>query len=248
MKPSTYSATSSDSSRTSGVNGSIDMPSAGTALGAIDRVRLEESGIRAAAAKHTKVIALATGDLRIKHAIESGREVVARADIVNDFFVIAHPVEIAPHLAAMHSLRALLGGQCAHCLNRRDGHADVRVVFVGRIVRVDHSRPGSAQLLDQSIAQRRALRILDRRAREIQLHHRAKLADPRRKLLLLTPDILHLRIGEALIRSGARTARTIRASHAAKPLALVLITRKDAVKGHELEVVLMRADAEMRDP
>ena len=210
-------------------------------------MRFEERGIRAAAAKDSEVVAFATGDLRVEDTVERGRQVVAGAHIVNDLFGITHPVEIAPDFAAVDDLGTLFRRQGAHRLDGGHGHADVGVVFVGGIVGVNHARAGGAQHFEQVVAQRGAVRVLNRGARVVELDHRSELANGRSEVLFLAANCLHLVIGKLRVGTGARTAGAIGAGHPGEPLAVILITGENAVEGHELEVVLVGADAEMGD-
>ena len=80
----------------------------------------------------------------------------------------------------------------------------------------------------------------------IQLDHHAKLTRDRRRILLLATHAHHFGIGEVFIFARARTAGAVGAGDAAKPFVCSSKTFEDAVKGHELQVILMRADAEVR--
>ena len=44
----------------------------------------------------------------------------------------------------------------------------------------------------------------------------------------------------------ARTATAVAASHAAKPMDVLLVASADAVKCHEFKIALMRGDAEVK--
>ena len=84
-------------------------------------------------------------------------------------------------------------------------------------------------------------------ARVVELEHRAVAPDGGRGVLLAPAHGLHPLIGEGRIRAGACAAGAVRAGHAAEPLSVAVVAGEDAVEGHEFEIVLMRADAEMRD-
>ena len=92
------------------------------------------------------------------------------------------------------------------------------------------------------------IRILHHRAGIIELRHNSKPTDPRGNVLLLAPGSLHLLITVAPVCPHAIAARSVSAGHTPKPFIVILKTLNDAVKGHELEIVLMRANAKVRDP
>ena len=63
--------------------------------------------------------------------------------------------------------------------------------------------------------------------------------------MLFGTDGLHCFVGHIGELAGAGTAGTVGASHAAKPLVAIFIALENTVHRHELEVVLVRADAEV---
>jgi hypothetical protein len=75
-----------------------------------------------------------------------------------------------------------------------------------------------------------------------QLRHVTVLADLGRIALLFGTDGFHLIVCLIRIGAGASTTAAVRASDPAKPSTILLVAGGDAVKGHEFEVVLMRAD------
>jgi hypothetical protein len=82
----------------------------------------------------------------------------------------------------------------------------------------------------------------------VQEEHRGKLAHVGGLLLLEPSHVDHLRVGVLLVFEVARTAAAVRHRDAGEPLVLLLKALKDAVVGHDFEVVLMGADAEVRRP
>ena len=87
----------------------------------------------------------------------------------------------------------------------------------------------------------------DGAARVVELNHRRIAPDGGGSVLLLATNCHHLFIRKSRIRTTARTARAVGASHATEPLIVAGKAVEDAVKCHELEIVLMRPDAEMSD-
>ena len=64
--------------------------------------------------------------------------------------------------------------------------------------------------------------------------------------LFVDPHRFHLIVAKVGIFARTSTAATIGAGHATEPKAIVAIARVDPVEGHELEIVLMCADRQMR--
>ena len=214
----------------------------------IGAVAFKKSRVRATASEHGEIVAFSSGDLRIEDAIERRGEVVVTAHIVRDFFRIGHPIQIPPDFAAMHLRGPLCARQLADCL--QDGHddRDVRVVFVRGIVRIDHAGLRRREDGFQIVFQSHIRRVFHDLAWIIELHHRRITPHDRGLPLLVAPHVHHLRVREFSVSPGARTAGAIRASHPAKPFRRAVKTRGNPVKRHEFQIILMRADAKMRDP
>ena len=121
------------SSATSGVRSMPKIKLCGFVRG----VGLKESRVGCPPAGSGRVIALAAGDLRIKNPIQNRGQIIASAHVHEHLVGIGQPIQVAPDFAAPDILRALLTRQFAHRLQRGDSHADVRVVFVRGVVRVD---------------------------------------------------------------------------------------------------------------
>jgi len=123
----------------------------------------------------------------------------------------------------------------------------VRVVFIGGIMRVHDARPGCAQDRDQVIPQCSAARVFYGSAGVVEMDHGAVMADLRGAVLFIGADRAHFSIGAFFVGAGACAACAIRTGDAAKPFRDAVVAGDDAVEGHELEIILMRADAEMGD-
>ena len=121
----------------------------------------------------------------------------------------------------------------------------MRVVLVGEVVRVHHPRLGRGEDRPQVGGVVAVARLLYFRAGKIKLRHEGILRDNRRLALLLGAHGLHLLVGVVGVLVGARTAGTVGDRHATEPLLRLLVAGEDAVQRHHLEVVLVRADAEV---
>ena len=213
----------------------------------VRRVRGEVGRVRLRAAEGREVVALAAGDLRVEQADERREQALAGADVEHDLVVVLHPVQVAPDLAAEHALRALVLRQQADGLQHRDHHADVRVVLVGGVVGVDDLGLDDLQQRGELIAQRRVGRVLDHLAGVAELQHRLVVARVRGLVLLVDAHRRHLLVGVVGVRADAGAAAAVGAGDAAEALVLLQVALGDAVVGHDLEVVLVGADAEVGD-
>ena len=128
-----------------------------------------------------------------------------------------------------------------HC----NGH--VRVVFVREVVRVNDFRMRCGENRFEVIAKLRAVGALGGSARIVELDHDPVASDSGGLALLLAASFHHLRVAELRVGAGASAARAVGARDAAKPFDIAVVAGRDAVEGHELEVVLVRADAQVRD-
>ena len=124
----------------------------------------------------------------------------------------------------------------------------MRVVFVGEVVRVNHLRPGRRKDRPQVSGVVAVARFFHGRTGIIELRHERVLGDDGCLTLLLGAHDLHLLVGVVGILVGSRTAGAVGHRHAAEPLLRLLVAGEDAVQRHHLEVILVRADTEMRRP
>ena len=147
----------------------------------------------------------------------------------------------------MYGLRALRAGQGADGLDDGDEDREVCAVFVGRVVGVHEARLRGGEDGREVGYEARIGAVLHHAARVVELEHGGVAPERGGRALLLAAHGHHLRIGEIREFPLPRAARAIRAGHAAEPLRGALVTRGDAVKGHEFQVILMRANAEVRD-
>jgi hypothetical protein len=91
-------------------------------------------------------------------------------------------------------------------------------------------------------------RLFHCRARVRQLELDRILPDPRGLALLVAPHDLHLVISQVRVTPRARRTSTVGAHHPAKRPAGLSKTIGDARVGHDLEIVLMGANPEVRHP
>lgn len=171
-------------------------------------------------------------------------------DVQRDFrFVfVEHPIEPAPDLAAVNFLGSTRFWQRANGLDRSKRHRDMCVVLIGQVLGVDDFRPSDIKDRGETISQRCILRILDDFARKAELPHRRVVPKMRGFVLFFSADRLHIVVQKVRVFSFARAPTTVRAGDAAEPILVAMVTCKDSVERHELEIILVRADPEMRDP
>lgn len=112
---------------------------------------IEEGGVGEAATHHSEIVALASLDLGVEHAIEGGLELRAGAGGVEGFVFVDKPIESAPDLAAPGLFGALVGGEHAKRFDAAERDGDVRVVLVCRIVKVDDFGSGLGKDCEQIV-------------------------------------------------------------------------------------------------
>ena len=103
-------------------------------------VGVQKSGIGAMTACHGEVVALASGDLGVKQAVQGHGETVVTSEVEQDFFLIDQPVQISPDFAAIDGAWTLGRREFTHGLQGGNDHADMRIVLVRRIVGVNDFR------------------------------------------------------------------------------------------------------------
>ena len=121
----------------------------------------------------------------------------------------------------------------------------MRVVAVGGVVQVDKLRPRHREDAQDVGADVRLARVLQIVAGITELHHDAVFPDERGLALLLLAHVLHLFVGVFLVGSLARAARAIGDDDAAEPLVVAAETIRDSVIRGDLQVVLVRDNAEV---
>ena len=136
--------------------------------------------------------------------------------------------------------------QRADRLQAAEKHRDVGVVLVGGIVQIDHLRLAARKDLPQVGRHLGVVRPFHCGARMGQLDLDAVVAQPGGPPLLAAPDGLHLGIAHPRIASGARAAAAVGRDNAGKPAVVPSAAQGNAMKRHDLDVILVGADAQMR--
>ena len=119
------------------------------------------------------------------------------------------------------------------------------VVLVGRLVQIDDLGRTSAENRQQIGKYAAHTRRLHVAARMTQLDHQIVTPEFRRAPLLRPSDRLHLFVTELGVRSGARRTCSIGHDHTGEEFIIAPVTRRNAVMGHDLNVILMRDHTEM---
>src|SRR5688572_12260614 len=96
-----------------------------------------------------------------------------------------------------------------------------------------------SQVLTQPLP---ALRLLNLRARIIQLHERRVLAHLSGSTLLVTAHAGHLGVGVVCVGTRARALRTVSDDYTHEALLGVAVACQDTRDGHDLQIILMRSD------
>ena len=112
---------------------------------------------------------------------------------------------------------------------------------------IDNLRAGGGEDGRDVLLEGKVSRAFHSGAGVIELEHRAVAADHRCGVLLFAADRFHLHIAEVRIHANARASGAVGAGHAAEPSVIAGEAFENSMKGHELEIVLMRADAEVGD-
>ena len=202
----------------------------------------EVGGVGPAAAHAGQVVALAAGDLRVEHAQQGRLQILVRGQVESHLVRVHHPIQVAPHLAAVQLLRALGRGQAADGGDdsQRDRH--VGVVLVGQVVGVDELGVGCAQDRQMSSTGCRLPRVFDDLAGIIQQHLGGILADDGGFLLLFEAHHAHFFVGVIFIEVVPRRAAPIGHDHAGEPQIFLLEALQDRRGSHDLDIVLVGAD------
>ena len=142
-------------------------------------------------------------------------------------------------------MRPVLGRQAAQRGEGAQAHRDVGLVLVGEVMQVDDLGLGRLEDRQQIVDHRLALRVLHGGAGVAQLDHAGVAADIGRGALLLAADALHLLVGVLAVDARARAARAVGHDDAAEPVVRQAEALGDAMVGHDLDVVLVGADAQV---
>jgi len=122
----------------------------------------------------------------------------------------------------------------------------MRGVLVGQVVRVDHLGVRRAQQGDQIVHRIAVGPILDGAAGVVQEHVRGVLADEGGLLLLADAHQAHLLVGVVGVQARARRASPVGDGDAGQPAVVALVALQDAIHGHDLDVVLVGGDGQVR--
>lgn len=206
---------------------------------------VEEGGVGNLPTFHREVVALPAGDLRIKDAVERGDEAVVAAHVESDLLAVGHPVETPPDFAAEELGGALVCGERANPPDHFGEHRDMRAMLVGRVVGIDDRRSSGGENCREIFDGILAIGILDLGAWVAELSHESVTAHDGGLLLLLCTHPVHLGVAVVGVGTAPRAARPVRAGDPPEPLIPVLETGEDAMRRHELEIILMSTDAQM---
>ena len=201
-----------------------------------------------AAAGGGQVVALAAADLRIEHPHQRGGDVGAGADAGSTCLSSSGSQSRSRQTSQPYTFFGL--HPVAHRAQRRDGaqrDRHVGIVLVGRVVQVDVlglRRP--RRIASRSSTTAVSFGFFTSRAGEGELDLAGVLAHVGGLALLEHAHLLHLLVGVIAVDTGARAAGAVGHHHAGEPLVLAAEALGDAVVGHDLDIVLVRGDAEMR--
>ena len=211
-------------------------------------MRLTEGGVGRAASDDGEVVAFAAGDLGGEDLVQGPGEFGALRDGHRGLLGVDQPIEVAPDFAAVDLLGSVGLGQEADGLDAAKRAADVGVMLIRQIVQVDHFGPGGFQDVKELAADGGLAGVADRGARVAQLGHEGVLSDHGGGVLFADAFGGDLVVGPVLELAGAAAAASVGDGHPAEPPVGAVIAGEDSMEGHELEVILMGADAEMRRP
>lgn len=195
-----------------------------------------KGGVRTAAPDHREVIALTSVNLTAENAIEGRSKLFIVAAIQTDSIVRAEPIQISPNFASVNFLRTAIGGQRTQRINGAQARRDMRVMAIGRIVRINGLRMRISENLIQQTPRSVVLWIFELRAGKSELDNHGIAAELSRLPLLGPPRL-------AQIRPAPDASRAVGQDHAGKfPSALSALL--DAVESHEFKIIGVRTDPE----
>ena len=215
--------------------------------GGVDGVGVEEGGVGEGAAPDGEVVAFPAREWGSEVGAEGFGEIVYGADVEEDFVGVGHPVESAPDFAAEDLSGSDSRVELAEGFDGRGSDGEVGGVLVGGVVGVDDFGLSDLEDGEEFVGEGRVGRVFDDAAGVAELVLGGVLAGGGRGVLFLVADFLHLLVGEVGEGADTGAAGAVGAGDAAEPEVGVVIAGDDAVVGHELEVVVVGADAEVGD-
>jgi hypothetical protein len=229
----------------------VHSPDDGAVL--IGPVNVRKHGVRAAPAERPCVEAFVALELRAEHPNQAGFELLAISEGHGELRTIGQPVEVAPHFATDDFPRPFSVVEPSACGDDRQGDGDVRVVGVGEVVGVEDFGGRGAKHRDEVLNECGFGDVLYRSARMVEKHERSVLAELGCPLLFGTPprgELVGARRRYDTVRDRTRWGRgptgTVCRDDAREPRRVALVAGEDPVDRHDLEIVGMGADAEVR--
>ena len=201
-----------------------------------------ERGIRKPAPLRRQIIPLAADDLAVEHRRKTAHQVGMRSAVEVHLFVVAEPIEIAPHFAPVHLFGALLGRKPPQRRDDFERRGNVRLMLVREVVRIEMLRLCPSDKVGKFFDDLVIARVLDLLGRVRE--HCQKAVLPHRRRLLLFDDAhrLHLFVRIVGVKTAPRTPRAVRHDDGAEPLVLIPETLHNGRVRHKFNVVLMRGD------
>jgi len=211
-------------------------------------VGVAESGVGRAPSEDGEIVALAAVDLGGEHLVQGAGEFGPGRDRHRGLLAVDEPVEVSPDFAAVGFTRSLRLGQLADGLQATEGAADVGVMLVREVVQIDDLGSAGFEDMTKVVAHRLLVGVAHGLAGMAELSHEGVSADHRGGLLFADAFGRDLVVGPVFEATGPRRAAAVGDGHPAEPLVIPVIAGEDAMEGHELEVVLVGADAEVGGP
>lgn len=204
-----------------------------------------EGRIRSSSSDDGVVVVLPASDLREEDVIECLGKFGIGGDVEGDLVFIRNPIKVAPDFAAEELFGMLFLGQGT---KRREGGSEdpeVAGVLVGRAVGVDRGRAGELDDVGELCGQGDVYWIFDPGGGMTELILSAILASVSSVDLFLVANFPHLLITVFCEGAGAGGPSAVGAGHPCKPLLGAVVAGGNSVESHELEIVLVSADAEV---
>jgi hypothetical protein len=160
--------------------------------------------------------------------------------------VVCEPVQITPALDSKHARRALISGQGPQRFDAAQKTRNVSVVFIRRLVQINHLRPTTAKYRGKIGRDARVTGFFYIRARMRELQLKVIRSERGRRPLLFAADKLHFGVGHVRKLPSARRTRAVGHNHASeKPIATPKTIRHRRIRV-DLDVVLVSDHTQMR--